>query len=375
MSARVKEALRAGLQGSPRLLDTLRGARTRAQALRHSMARRVPGLISARTTNLTVAITAGCNYRCTGCLYERGFMAGSSLPLDVTLDMLEDAGQAGVDNVRFYGGEPLLHPDLPAMIEGARKFGVDPYVTTNGLLLGKRIDDLVSAGLEYLTVGFYGVGEEYDRYVGRPGAFERFERSLDTVREKYGTSVGLRMNWLLHRESCNVEAVEQAIELAAKYEAPMQVDLVHYSLPYFTEGEDRHLQFKDGDRPMIEPVVHRLLQAKRETPDLIEGSEMGLRSIPDWLVLGPDMKVACDKYEMLWIGADGTVQLCYVMFELGNLHETRLREMLYGPEHEDAARKAFCLECTNCHCGYDSRTRKDLRSRLRYGKPLPGELG
>jgi sulfatase maturation enzyme AslB (radical SAM superfamily) len=103
---------------------------------------------------------------------------------------------------------------------------------------------------------------------------------------------------------------------------------------------------------------------------MLKHSEIGLASIPDWLTKGADMKVACDKYQMIWIGADGTVQLCYVTFKLGNLHEKRLSEMLFGPEHRNAARDAYALRCPNCHCSYDNRVQKDLSSRLTYSAEL-----
>ena len=65
---------------------------------------------------------------------------------------------------------------------------------------------------------------------------------------------------------------------------------------------------------------------------------MGLRSAADWLLLGADMRVPCDSHQMLWIGADGTVQQCYVTFKLGNLHENRLTDILFTEAHRQAAR-------------------------------------
>jgi cyclic pyranopterin phosphate synthase len=94
---------------------------------------------------------------------------------------------------------------------------------------------------------------------------------------------------------------------------------------------------------------------------------MSLRSIPDWLYGGPEMKIPCDAYRMVWIGADGSVRLCYVSFELGNLHEQRLSEMLFGEAHRDASRGAFLLKCPNCHCERDNRVVKHGPSRRRYG--------
>lgn len=146
----------------------------------------------------------------------------------------------------------------------------------------------------------------------------------------------------------------------------MQVDLIHYSLPYFNEGPDRELQFRAADADAIRCVVRELLRLKREHPNTIVHSEMGIRSIPDWLLKGPQMKVPCDKYQLIWVGADGTVQLCYVTFKLGNLYERRLSEMLYGAKHCRAARDCFALKCPNCHCGYDSRVQKHFESRALY---------
>jgi cyclic pyranopterin phosphate synthase len=76
--------------------------------------------------------------------------------------------------------------------------------------------------------------------------------------------------------------------------------------------------------------------------------------------------VPCDRNKLIWIGADGTVQLCYVTFKLGNLHEKRLRDMLFTREHVAAARDAFALKCPNCHCGYDTRTLGHGPTRRQY---------
>jgi hypothetical protein len=45
------------------------------------------------------------------------------------------------------------------------------------------------------------------------------------------------------------------------------------------------------------------------------------------------MRVSCDAHKLIWIGADGTVQLCYAAFELGNLYERPLREILFQGAH------------------------------------------
>jgi MoaA/NifB/PqqE/SkfB family radical SAM enzyme len=368
IETRLTRAVAALVRERPALRGRLMSARARAGALHHLAADVAPALIRPRPRNLTVAVTARCNQACIGCRYGRDFMVGEELSAAMVHDLLEDAAALGIPGIRLYGGEPLLWAPLAGAVARAVELGLRPYVTTNAVLLGDRIDELHAAGLRDLTIGYYGTGETYDAYVQRRGLHRRVEASIARVRERYGDEVNLRMNWLLHRGSADVEALRAAAAFAARYRMPMQVDLVHYSLPYFTEGPDKVLQLRPEDRPAVERVVEELLRMKRESPALLDHTELGLRSIPDWLLRGPGMRVPCTKYEMLWVGADGTVQMCYVTFRLGNLHERRLRDLVFGPAHEQAARAAFKLDCPNCHCGYDERVQRHLPSRRAYGQ-------
>lgn len=366
MSHSLRRALSSVVRRSPRAKETLRTLENRAESLRHSVAARFPAIIRPRNYKVMIAVTAHCNARCEGCKYGRDFMAGSVLETELALGAIDDLADAGYHTVRLYGGEPLLHPDLDRMVARCVERKVRPYVTTNGLLVPKRLDALVEAGLRDLTLGFYGTDAAADEYVGVTDYVERFERALAYSRETHGDLVDLQVNYLLKRPTCSVQDVRAALDLCRRYGAAMRVDLVHYSLPYFDEGEGGRLQFVPEDRPRIDEVVEELLCVKRAEPDLLAHSVEGIRSIPDWLCKGPDMRVPCTAYEMLWIGADGTVQLCYVTFELGNLHEARLSEMIGGGAHRRAARDAFALNCPNCHCSSNERVMRHAPSRKLY---------
>jgi cyclic pyranopterin phosphate synthase len=254
------------------------------------------------------------------------------------------------------------------MVERCDALGMRPYVTTNAVLLDKRIDQLVSAGLRDVTVGFYGVGDAYDEYAQRRGLFAAVERGIAGTRDRHGDRVQMQMNWLLMRPSASLQALRAAVDFAERYRMTMRVDLVHYSLPYFQEGQDRCLQFRPEDRGQVERVVEELIAIKLRRPRLIEHSVEGLRSITDWLMKGPDMKVPCTAYEMIWVGADGTVQMCYVTFKLGDLKHARLRDMLFTEAHRCAARDAFRLDCPNCHCSSNERIMRHGPSRRRYAR-------
>ncbi len=135
---------------------------------------------------------------------------------------------------------------------------------------------------------------------------------------------------------------------AHRFQASIHFDVVHYSLPYFDEGEDRELQFRPEDKPAVDLVINHLLRLKMADPKLFTESATAIAAFADWALKQQDMRIPCDARKLLWVGADGSVMLCYVTFPLGNLHEKRLSEILYQEAHHQAARDAFQLNCPNC---------------------------
>jgi cyclic pyranopterin phosphate synthase len=274
--------------------------------------------------------------------------------------------RTGIETVRLYGGEPLLHPALAAMVRHAVGLGLSAYITTNGMLLKQKIKVLYEAGLRNITIGFYGTGADYNLYVQRDHRYRRLEESVAAVRDRYGSTISMQLNYLLMRPSCNLEALENAWKFAERYNLEFTTDLIHYSLPYFTDGPNHELQFREEHRAAIREWVAELVKLKSGHPQRIKESVLSIWSIPDWLLLGSAMRVPCDAHKLIWIGADGTVQLCYAAFKLGNLYERRLRDILFRDPHRLAARDAFALNCPNCHCERETRILKHGQSRRHY---------
>lgn len=364
--ARLARHLGRSLERAPALREALKEADFAFVRAKHALAARFPALIRPDPRQLTVAITAACNLRCLGCRYGRDFMVGERLPLALVRDLLDDARAAGVNRVRLFGGEPLLHPELADMVRHATGLGMEAYVTTNGTLLDEKIDELVAAGLRWMSIGFYGVGEAYAAYTQREGQYEKLVRGLESVRARHGTKVGIQLNYVLLRPTTNLAALREAWAFAERFDLFFHLDLYGYSIPFFTDGPERVVAFRPEDRAEVEAVAEELVRLKQAHPARIPHALEFLRSVPDWLLLGADMRVPCDAYELVWVGANGDVQLCDVTFKLGNLHETRLRAMLFNATHRQACRDAFALECPNCTCKVDARIRKHAPSRNRY---------
>lgn len=351
---------------SPRLRRWLSMAEQSYELVRNGGASVMPALVAPAPRNLTVAITAKCNLRCVGCRYGRDYMTGHELPLAIAKRLIQDAAAAGISTVRLYGGEPLLHPGLNEMIAEAVACRMTPYISTNGRLLDRHLDSMFEAGLRIIQFGYYGQGDTYDKYVGRRGAWDQFERIVADARGRYEDQLSLGISYVLSTRTCSVEELYKAWEFAKRYRLSFAVDLIHYSLPYFTEGPGRELQFTTADATRIQVFVRELLKLRRERPYLYGEPTASIRSIPDWLLKGPAMRVPCDAYDMVWVGADGSVRLCFVTFPLGNLHDRPLSQLIFTEAHRKAAIGSVRLACPNCHCHRDARIAKHLPSLLHY---------
>jgi MoaA/NifB/PqqE/SkfB family radical SAM enzyme len=371
MSIRSKltDLARPALEKSPGLKRSLKAANDVLTRWHHAAAEHVPSLIQPTPEILFISITGQCNFRCIGCRYERDFMLGEKLDLATVRTVLEDARDAGVRSVRLYGGEPLLHPDLPAMVRHGTELGLDMYVTTNGSLLDKRIEELWNAGLRWLTIGFYGEGDVFAGYTQRAGLVGRVATSLERVRERYGPDqLSIQLNFVVIKPLATLETLAVAWELVQRHELYLHFDLYGYSIPFFTPGPEGELEFRAADEPELRQVIERVLALRQAHPERFPHSEPFLRSIPDWVMQKADMRIPCDAYRFLWVGPDGSVQLCDTSFPLGNVKQKRLREIAFSPAHKAAARGAFKLECPNCTCQVEDRIRKHGPSWRRYSK-------
>ena len=109
---------------------------------------------------LRLSLTARCNFACPYCLPDNQEPPGL-LNLEQRLAVVEAAVDLGVRSLRLTGGEPLLHPQLEALIAAVqplRERGLaDLALTTNGsLLTAERARALRSAGLDRITISLDG---------------------------------------------------------------------------------------------------------------------------------------------------------------------------------------------------------------------------
>lgn len=112
-----------------------------------------------------------CNLRCTGCGkldYPEEILAKQ---MDAT-ECLSAVDECGAPVVSIAGGEPLLHEEMPQIVEGIIRRKRFVYLCTNGLLLKKKMHSYKPSPYLTFSVHLDGKREHHDISVGRPGVFD-----------------------------------------------------------------------------------------------------------------------------------------------------------------------------------------------------------
>lgn len=112
-----------------------------------------------------------CNLACAGCgkIDHPESVLAKRLSVE---ECLESAAECGAPVVSIPGGEPLLHPQIDAIVSGliAQKRFV--YLCTNALLLKKRMHLFQPSPYLTFSVHLDGDREEHDRAVCQEGVFD-----------------------------------------------------------------------------------------------------------------------------------------------------------------------------------------------------------
>lgn len=107
--------------------------------------------------DLRVSLTDRCNLRCTYCMpaeFNNWLPNDDLLTTDELMLVIQTAVNAGIDEVRLTGGEPLLRPDIIDIVSRISKLTNAPKLslTTNAIRLAQLAKPLKAAGLARINV-------------------------------------------------------------------------------------------------------------------------------------------------------------------------------------------------------------------------------
>ena len=167
-----------------------------------------------RPLYVKIKVNYGCNLKCEMCKHWRDTRE-PPISMDRFREIISELAGLGCLKIHFSGGEPLLRPRLPELVEHATGLGMRVTLTTNGTLVDKALARrLVEAGLRGVNVSIDSpIRRMHEKVRGVKGAFKTTTRAVSLFR-KYARKgkLTVRINTVVSRT--NFTTLEGLPELA-----------------------------------------------------------------------------------------------------------------------------------------------------------------
>ena len=138
--------------------------------------------------DIRVSLTDRCNLRCTYCMphdFAAWMPTEDLLSTDELMTILEVGIEAGIDEVRLTGGEPLLRPDIVDIVARINSLPNPPKLslTTNGIRLAALAQPLKDAGLERVNISLDTLSAERFKAMTFRDRFDDVLKGIKSARD------------------------------------------------------------------------------------------------------------------------------------------------------------------------------------------------
>ena len=286
---------------------------------------------------LRLALNEQCNLRCIYCMPEEGIDFRSEDKLLTTEEifrLIKLTSKMGVSKIRFTGGEPLLRKDLSELVQFAHQCeGIESvHLTTNGLLLSKRIEELEKSGLSGINISLDTLDtDKFKKITRRDG----LDMVLNSLQKALASNIqSIKLNIVAMRDF-NDDELMDFVELTKNNDITVRfIELMPF---------DSHQIWKTGKFYGADDIVADI---KKQVDALkpIDGSrtEHHIFRVNDYkgkvAVIPAYSRSLCGECNRIRITADGKLLNCLYSQDETNLRDAMrtgktdmiIKEMIYG---------------------------------------------
>lgn len=317
-----------------------------------------------RHTYLRISLTERCNLRCRYCMPAEGVPLS---PRDHLLSFEEIERiaalfvRAGVDKIRLTGGEPLVRKDVETVVE---RLGQLPglrtlALTTNGLLLPKKLARLHAAGVNLLNISLDTLRPERFTHITRRQGFDLVLAAIDQALA-YGYAP-VKINCVVLR-GFNDDELADFVRMTE--DRPLEVRFIEY-MPFDGNGwsDDVFMPYTEMIARIEQqlPALTRLQDGPNDTSKTYQVP--GFRGRVGFITSMSEH--FCSSCNRLRLTADGSLKVC-----LFGRAEVSLRDALRAGATDaelEALIQAAVLRKRAQHAGMHEIARSENRPMILIG--------
>lgn len=287
------------------------------------------GILDSRTppTTLDLDLTTSCNNLCANCTFpELREQPATVLPIDLAKNILKQAADFGIKAITYTGGgEPVLHKDLPELLQYSANLGLQSGLITNGRALTAEKAQRILPFLTWIRFSLDAGSPEVYRITHglRTKQFHQVLQNIKATVETRGKSnidTGIGISYLVFQD--DPTDFQKAIEIAND----LKVDFLQ-----FKPMHRRDIKAVGGRTftPKILDKARRTLEHMEFTNRVILSRFRGLSKRANKRCYGQQWTTA--------VGSDGKLYVCCEYkynprYLLGDLRESSLAK-IWQSEH------------------------------------------
>jgi MoaA/NifB/PqqE/SkfB family radical SAM enzyme len=302
-----------------------------------------------RPMQCSLYVTDQCNLDCGYCTeYDNSVPHPSLEQLQTWVTKIRNFG---TERIALVGGEPLMHPDIVALVRFCKSLGMSTSLTTNGFLLNKQlVSELEAAGLDVMQISIDRVTPS----AVTKKSLKTVERKLELLRE---SRIKLHLTGVICADT--LDECEQVLEFGLSRDIPTEIRLVHAD----PEGM---MRVAPGERARLRGIVERMV-ARKQAGDKVHTT----RALLDYqlgLLDGRDMTeewVCAAGYKLFFVSAKGKFFECSMRHTERDLLEMSLEDL------KSYHRKKECQNGCGVYCVVGVSLFRDNPLRYIAGEVVP----
>lgn len=185
---------------------------------------------------MRISVTDRCNLRCRYCMSDdiKPIPKEELLTYEEIVQIVEAAAELGITKIKLTGGEPLVRKDVVTLVRMLHAVpGVrEVTMTTNGVLLMERLDELINGGIHAINISIDTLDEKkYEQITGK----RELSNIILAVREAAKRGIKVKINTVL-LGGTSEEELFQILQIAQD----QNIDVRFIELMPIGEGKKMH---------------------------------------------------------------------------------------------------------------------------------------
>lgn len=286
--------------------------------------------------HIRFSITSKCQYSCLYCDSE-GYSKTNELTVEEITKLCKILAEIlNVTRIKFTGGEPLCREEIIQIIRNVADLQLykDISITTNGLLLLEKAEELHEAGLNRINVSLASLKPMVYKKVYGSDTLSRVLEGLQKAKQ-----VGfnpIKLNFVMMK-GINDDELEDMINFCAENNFILQLIELHE----VSEAVGGNTVFYDKYHLDLKPIIEKLELKAEET--IIRGSMQNRKvfilpnsAVIETITPSHEFCMGCTK---LRIGCDGNLFGCLYRSDIGKNIKEALRNHLSLSKYEQIVKQ------------------------------------